>query len=207
MTGSHNGNDDTPLLLSKKVDDLHRSTMGTDRVVTSLLADWGMSQRQGSNLGFPCATAGRAAPPWSGRHRHHQREGRYEGGCRGCHPSETGRIAAGEPRARGSSRADAGRHPSEARAARGRSSRDHRLEGGAGRRHGAWMARSDLKLRSDRDGSSPAARPVANEGQEYDLEFLRSWPHGSGREICGALQWLESVEDRAEPGDGAVVRE
>jgi hypothetical protein len=69
------------------------------------------------------------------------------------------------------------------------------------------MARSDLKLRSDRDGSSPAARPVANEGQEYDLEFLRSWPHGSGREICGALQWLESVEDRAEPGDGAVVRE
>jgi hypothetical protein len=63
MTGSHNGNDDTPLLLSKKVDDLHRSTMGTDRVVTSLLADWGMSQRQGSNLGFPCATVGRAAPP------------------------------------------------------------------------------------------------------------------------------------------------
>jgi hypothetical protein len=48
MTGSHISND-TP----QKVDDLHWETMGTDQVVTSLVADWGIFQRQGSNLGHP----------------------------------------------------------------------------------------------------------------------------------------------------------
>jgi len=43
----------------------------------------------------------------------------------------------------------------------------------------AWMARSDLKLRWGRDGPSPAERLVANEGHDYDLEFVMSWPHES----------------------------
>jgi len=43
----------------------------------------------------------------------------------------------------------------------------------------AWMARSDLKLRCGRDGPSPTARLVANEGHDYDLEFVMSWPRES----------------------------
>jgi hypothetical protein len=38
---------------------------------------------------------------------------------RGHHPSEAGRVTAGEPRVRGSSRTDAGPHPRKARAHRG----------------------------------------------------------------------------------------
>jgi hypothetical protein len=36
--------------------------MGTDQVVTSLVADWGIFQRQGSNLG---ASGLRSATDWS----------------------------------------------------------------------------------------------------------------------------------------------
>jgi hypothetical protein len=44
----------------------------------------------------------------------------------------------------------------------------------------AWMSRPDLKLRRrGRDGPSPAVRLVANEGHDYDLEFVMSWPHES----------------------------